>query len=191
MFDEYIKQAPLNNVNEQVNAISLLLSGTPLSNWQSVLSQLPEDHFWDENSFQEALRDFALNFCSSMARQEQKRFMKRHLRLPSKQMTTTLLSRIQRFNRYLPYSSGTGKKIDADDVREMVYNALPIYVHTIIETSDYKCYNKNKWDAKVCAYFDCLLVISALAQGEKRKPKSVSKKQVTYTGKKNSFNAII
>jgi hypothetical protein len=33
MLDENIKQAPLNNVNEQVNAISLLLSGTPLSNW--------------------------------------------------------------------------------------------------------------------------------------------------------------
>jgi hypothetical protein len=32
ILDEYIKLAPLNNVNEQVNAISLILSGTPLSN---------------------------------------------------------------------------------------------------------------------------------------------------------------
>jgi hypothetical protein len=51
MFDEYIKQAPLNNVNERVNAVSLLLSGTPLSNWQNMLSQLPEDHIWDKNLF--------------------------------------------------------------------------------------------------------------------------------------------
>jgi hypothetical protein len=76
MLDECIKQAPLNNVNEQVNAISLLLSGTPLSNWQNVLLQLPDDHIWDKNSFQEALRAFVLNYCRSMACQEQKRFMK-------------------------------------------------------------------------------------------------------------------
>jgi uncharacterized ubiquitin-like protein YukD len=120
--------------------------------------------------------------------QEQKRFMKRHLGLPSVQITTTLLSRIQQFNRYLPYLPGMGNKFDADDVRDMVYNPLPTYVHTIITTSDYKWYNKYKLDAKVCAYFDCLLVISALAQGKKRELKSASKKQVTYTGKKNSFN---
>jgi hypothetical protein len=31
-------------------------------------------------------------------------------------------------------------------------------------------------------------VISAVAQGKKQEPKSTSKKQVTYTGKKNSLN---
>jgi hypothetical protein len=163
ILDEYIKQAPLNNVNEWVNAVSLLLSGTPLSNWQNVLSYLPEDHIWNENSFQQALRFFALNYCSSMARQGQKRFMKRHLGLPSGQMTTTLLIRIQQFNRYLPYLPGIGNKFDSDDIREMVYNALPTYIHTIIATSDFNWYNENKSDAKVCAYFDCLLMISALA----------------------------
>jgi hypothetical protein len=119
-----------------------------------------------------------------MACQEQERFMKWHLGLPSGQMTTTLLSRIQQFNRYLPYLPGTGNKFDIDDVRKMVYNALSTYVHTINATSDYKWHNKNKLDAKVCANFDCLLVISALAQGKKREPKSASKKKVTYTGKK-------
>jgi hydroxylamine reductase (hybrid-cluster protein) len=117
--------------------------------------------------------------------------MIRHLGLPSGYMTTTLLVRIQQFNRYLPYSpylSGTGNNFDADDVREMVCNALPMYIHTIIATSNHKWYDKNKSDAKVCAYFDCLLVISALMQGEKRELKSTSKKQVTYTSKKNSFN---
>jgi hypothetical protein len=84
--------------------------------------------------------------------------------LPSGQMTTTLLSRMQQFNRYLPYLPGTGNKFEADQVREMVCNALPTYVHSIIATSDYKWYNKNKSDAKVCTYFDHLLVISALAQ---------------------------
>jgi hypothetical protein len=80
--------------------------------------------------------------------------MKRHLGLPSGQMTTTLLSRIQQFNRYLPYIPGTGNKFDADEVREIVYNSLPTYVHTIIATSDYKWYNKNKSDAKVCIGMD-------------------------------------
>jgi hypothetical protein len=51
ILDKYMKQAPLNNVNERVNAVSLLLSRTPLSNWKNVLSQLPEDRNWDENSF--------------------------------------------------------------------------------------------------------------------------------------------
>jgi hypothetical protein len=69
----------------------------------------------------------------------------------------------------------------------MVYNALPTYVHTILATSEYKWYDKNKLDAEVCAYFGYLLVISALSCGKKRQPKSTSKKQVTYTGKKNSF----
>jgi hypothetical protein len=86
-------------MNEQVNAVSLLLSGTPLSNWQNVLSQLPDDHIWDENSYQEALRAFELNYCSFMTDQEHKRFMKRHLGLPSGHMITTLLSRIQQFHR--------------------------------------------------------------------------------------------
>jgi hypothetical protein len=58
--------------------------------------------------------------------------------LPIGQMATTLLSRIQQFNRYLAYLPGTGNKFDADNVREMVYNALPMYVHTLIATSDYK-----------------------------------------------------
>jgi hypothetical protein len=49
MIDEYIKQAPLNNVNKRMNAVSLLRSGTPLSNWQNVLSQLPEFDIWEEN----------------------------------------------------------------------------------------------------------------------------------------------
>jgi hypothetical protein len=88
--------------------------------------------------------------------------MKRHLGLPSGHMTITLLSRIQQFNSCLPYLPGTGNKFDTDDVREMVYNALPTYVHTIIATLDYKSYDKNKLDAKVCACFDRLLVISAL-----------------------------
>jgi hypothetical protein len=67
MLDEYIKQAPLNNVNEWVNTISLLLSGTPLSYWQNVLSQLADDHIWDENLFQKALHTFVLYYCSSKA----------------------------------------------------------------------------------------------------------------------------
>jgi hypothetical protein len=82
-----------------------------------------------------------------MAHQYQKRFMKRHLGFPSGQMITTLQSRIQQFNRYPPYLPGMGNEFDADDVREMVYNSLPTYVHTIVAASDYNWYNKNKLDA--------------------------------------------
>jgi hypothetical protein len=42
--NECVKQAPLNNVNEWVTAVSLLLSGTPLSNWKNKSSKFPEDH---------------------------------------------------------------------------------------------------------------------------------------------------
>jgi hypothetical protein len=78
---------------------------------QNVLSQVPDDHIWDENLFQEALCTFAINYCSSMACQEEKRFMKRHLGLPSSQLATTLQSRIQQFNPYLPYLSGIRKNL--------------------------------------------------------------------------------
>jgi hypothetical protein len=66
MLDEYIKQAPLNNLNERLNAISLLLSGNLLSKWQNVLIQLTEDHIWDENLFQEALRAFVIDYFRGM-----------------------------------------------------------------------------------------------------------------------------
>ena len=72
MIDEYIKQAPLNNVQERAAAITYLLSGTPLSNWQNVLAQLPEGYIWKEESFQKALNNFLLSYCSSKAQQEQK-----------------------------------------------------------------------------------------------------------------------
>jgi hypothetical protein len=72
--DKYTQQAPFNNVNERVGAVTLLLSGTPLSNWQNVLSELPDGHSWDEEAFKTALKSLALKYCSTTARQEQKCF---------------------------------------------------------------------------------------------------------------------
>jgi len=96
--------------------------------------------------------------------------MKRNLGLPTDQLTTTLLARIRQFNRYLPYLPGTGNKFDPDDIREMLYNSLPTYIHTIIATSDYKWYDGEKTDTEVCSYFDRLLVIGSMARGEIKKP---------------------
>ena len=92
---EYTQQAPLNNVNKRVGAVTLHLSGTPLANWQNVLSELPEGHSWNKEAFKTALK-----YCSMMARQEQKRFMKRYVGLPSDQLTEALLSQLQQFNKY-------------------------------------------------------------------------------------------
>ena len=107
---------------------------------------------------------------------------------PSNIMTTALLSRIQQFNRYLQYLLGTGNKFDSDDIREMVYNSLPNYVHDIIATSAYQWDDEYISDAEVCAYFDNLLMISRLARGDKGELKPPSNKKITYTGKKNSFH---
>jgi hypothetical protein len=137
--------------------------------------------------FKQALRNFALNYCSSTARQEQKCFMKRHLGLPSGHMTMTLLSRIQQLNRYLQYLPGTGNKFDPDDIREMVYNSLPNYIHTKIVTTNYKWDDKNKSNAEVCACFDHQLVISVVARDNKKAHKPPPNKKITCTGKKNSF----
>ena len=93
MLDEYTSNAPLTNVNERVSAVSILLSGTPLANWQNVLSALPEGHSWTEKSFDDALMSLALKYCSTSARQEQKGFMKRRLGLPNNYLTATLLNR--------------------------------------------------------------------------------------------------
>jgi hypothetical protein len=95
----------------------------------------PNSHSWDEEAFHTALKTFALKYCSTTARQEQKCFMK-HVGLPSDQLTSALLSRLQQFNRYLPYLPDVGNKFDPDDISEMLYNALPTYVHTIIATAD-------------------------------------------------------
>jgi hypothetical protein len=57
---------------------------------------------------------------------------------------------------------------DLDDNQEMAYNVLPMYRYTIIERSDYKWDDKNKLFVDVCAYFDCLFVISALVWGNKK-----------------------
>jgi hypothetical protein len=46
MLDKYIKQAPINNMNEWVNSISLLFSETPLNNWKNVMLLFPDDHVW-------------------------------------------------------------------------------------------------------------------------------------------------
>jgi hypothetical protein len=67
---------------------------------------------------------------------------------------------------------------DSDDIREMVYNSLPNYVHTIIVTADYRWDNDSKLDAEVCAYFDNLLMISRLARRDKDKTKPPSKKKL-------------
>ena len=69
-----------------------------------------------------------------------------------------------------------GNKFDSDDVREMVYNSLPTYVHTIIATAAYKKDNDTNLDADFCAYFDSLLVISRLVRGNKGKTKPSSNK---------------
>jgi len=187
MLEEYTQQAPLNHVNERAGAVTLLLSGNPLANWQNVLSGLPEGHAWTEQSYEDAMQAFALQYCSATARQEQKRFMKHNLGLPTDQLTTTLLARIRQFNRYLPYLPGTGNKFDPGDIREMLYNSLPTYIHTIIATSDYKWYDGEKTDTEVCSYFDCLLVIDSMARGEINKPEQ-RKQDVTKFSFKNSKN---
>jgi hypothetical protein len=162
-----------------MGAVTLLLSGTPLVNWQNVLSELPDNHSWDEEAFETVLKSFALKYCSTMARHEQKRFMKGNVGLPSNQLTSALLSPLQQFNRYLPYLPGIGNKFDPDDIREMLYNALPAYVHTIIATADYKWFDDTKTDSELSSYFHRLLVIASIACGEKPKPahQSVARKQ--------------
>ena len=47
-------------VQEQAAAVTYLLSGTPLSNWQNVLAQFPEGHIWTKESFQKALHNLRL-----------------------------------------------------------------------------------------------------------------------------------
>jgi hypothetical protein len=55
------------------------------------------------------------------------------------------------------------------DIREMLYNALPLYVHNTITTANDKCFKKTKTDSKVFSYFDKLLVIGSMARDKKFK----------------------
>jgi hypothetical protein len=95
---------------------------------QNVLSTFPGNHQeWNNKTFEQALQAFVLNYCSSTAMKEQKGFTKRHLGLPSGQMTATILITIQQFHWYVTYLQGTGNKVHADDIQEMLYDALPNY----------------------------------------------------------------
>jgi hypothetical protein len=170
MLDKYTKQAPLNNVVERVGAVSLLISGTPLSNWQNVVDKLPAGHIWSEETFEHAMTAFTLKYCSDTARQEQKRLMRRHIGLPHDQLTTSLFSRLQQLNRYIPYLPGEGNKMEADDLREILYNALPAFAHTLIILANYKWFETEKTDSEVTTYFDRLLVIGSIARGKSKNP---------------------
>jgi hypothetical protein len=121
--------------------------------------------------------------------------MKRKVGLPSNQLTLALLSRLQQFNRYLPYLPGVRNKFDPNDIREMLYNALPTYVHTEIATADYKWFNNTETTIEVSSYFNRLLVIGSMARGEKPKPahqsvarkRNDSKKIISETHKKGNM----
>jgi hypothetical protein len=113
---------------------------------------------------------FALKYCSDTARQEQKGFMRRHIGLPHDQLTTSLFSWLQQLNRYIPYLPGEGNKMEADDLWEILYNALPAFAHTLIILVNYKWFKTAKTDSKVTTYFDRLLVIGSIARGGKQKP---------------------
>ena len=41
-------KAPLKSVQERAAAVTCLLSGTPLSNWQNVVAQFPEGYNWSK-----------------------------------------------------------------------------------------------------------------------------------------------
>jgi hypothetical protein len=92
MLDEYVKNAPLTKPNERVTGMTILLNGIPLATWQNVISDIPLQNEWNQETFDKALHAFSLKYCSPNARQEQKRFMKRRLGLPSNYLTATLLN---------------------------------------------------------------------------------------------------
>jgi hypothetical protein len=133
------------------------------------VDELPARYIWSEETFEHAMTAFALKYCSNTARQEQKRFMQSHIGLPHDQLTTSLFSCLQQLNRYIPYLPGEGNKMEADDLREILYT-LPAFAHTLIISANYKWFETAKTDSKVTTYFDRLLVIGSIARGEKQNP---------------------
>lgn len=150
--------------NEQVTGTNLLLNGIPRTNWQNVIADTHNDNQWTQESLDKALHAFSIKYCGSNARQEQKRFMKRRLGLPSNYLTATLLNRIEQLNRFLPFLPGNGLKFESDNIRKMLYEALPPYAQNIMSTSDYKWEDAKKSDSEVSSYFDHLLVIGTMAR---------------------------
>jgi hypothetical protein len=81
-----------------------------------------------------------------------------------------------------------GNKFDPDDIREMLRNALPLYVQTIIATPNYKWFNKHKTNSKVSSYFDRLLVIGSMVRGKKPKSAHQPIAHKKHDDKKCKFN---
>jgi hypothetical protein len=65
MLEKYRKHTLLNNVIECVGTVSLLLSGTPLSNWQNVMEKLPAGNFGTEETFDHAMSNLRLSAAAT------------------------------------------------------------------------------------------------------------------------------
>jgi hypothetical protein len=60
--------------------------------------------------------------------------------------------------------------VEADDLREILYNSLPAFSRMLIILANYQWFETVKTDSKVTTYFDRLLVIGSIARAEKQKP---------------------
>jgi uncharacterized protein YggT (Ycf19 family) len=59
--------------------------------------------------------------------------------------------------------------MEADDIREILYNALIAFFYMLIISANYRWFETEKTDNEVTTYFDRLLDIGSTARGEKPK----------------------
>jgi hypothetical protein len=71
-------------------------------------------------------------------------------------------NRLQQLNLYIQYLPEVGGKFEADNIKEMLYEALPVYVSKINSTANHKWEDGTKTGSEVSPYFDPLIVIGII-----------------------------
>ncbi|CAJ1945691.1 unnamed protein product, partial [Cylindrotheca closterium] len=141
------------------HTILSILSGQAKENWQTAISQLPADQQTTQQGFDTAMESFALCYCPSDARQKQRRFINKSLRLPKNMSIRVFWNRLLFMFRCYPHLPGTGTTPTPEHRRELLIQCLPTSVENDMTRGDYRWDDPNKTDIDLINYLTRLQTI--------------------------------
>jgi hypothetical protein len=137
--EEYIKNAPLKDVQAQFHGATQLLRGTSKDDWEAIIAGVDQE---DEEAFTEAIEEFALRAMKPTALRDQKRYM-RHMRKPKDMAIQEYISRIKVMRSYLPYLSGTFKDFEDDEFLDVLVNGMSDTVQGMMDINTFPWEDKS------------------------------------------------
>ena len=185
MFDEITAQVPLATVATKFAQMTTILTGTSKSYWDAAVANLPWAQQGGQAGWDNAMEEFANNYASTTARQEQKRFMNRNLAKPKDMTPNAYWNRIQEMNRLLEYLPGVGNRFPPDQLREIVVTTMPAWMENTMIQANFKWESDELTDREVVDYLQRLYGMEKTILGAQSK----GKKDGSKTAKKKSQNS--